>query len=422
MRLADRDGRHALPYFLLTVLRTGLACAAAATVLGGMLAVTMAAGAYGQRGGGTPGVQIAMAHDPADPAPGEPLTYAVWLTNDSDSEATGYQVTTHLPGAVMDVTWTCRALGHGSACGTAAGAGEVDDVADVGAEGGAVVYTIFATVDPERDHVSLTATATVTPPPAGACDPCEAGTTAGEVPTVHLRKTYHPRDPGPAPGEALAFTITLTNDSSVDATGYAIDGPLPAEFVDVTWTCRATGAGSACGAREGTGRLLDVADVGAGGGTVVYILTGTVDPDASGEPFRQHVTLVPGPGQACEPMVATTRSELDYYRSSYGAPPVAEAMMCRTNNLVEPATHADQTTESLANTGSYAVAYVIAGCAAILGGVVLVRVTRRRSGGPSTPSAPSAPSAPSRPRGKRRMATRWGISSRRGGGTAIRRP
>jgi uncharacterized repeat protein (TIGR01451 family) len=413
MRLADRDGRHALRCFLLAVLRTGLACAAAATVLGGVLAVTMTAGAYGQGGGGgTPGIRIAMAHEPVDPAPGEPLTYTVWLTNDSDFRATGYQLTTHLPDAVTDVTWSCRALGRGSACGRAAGAGDVVDVADVGREGGAVVYTVFATIDPAREHSSLTATATVTPLPGGTCDPCQAGTTAGEVPTVHLRKTYLPRDPGPAPGQPLAFTITLTNDSPVDATGYAIDGTPPAELVDVSWTCLATGAGSACGAGEGTGHLRDVADVGAGGGSVVYILGGTVDPDASGAPFRQHVTLLPGPGQACEPVAATTRSELDYYRSSYGAPPVAEAMICRVNNLVQLSLPPAHGTESLANTGSYAVAYAIAGSAAVLGGVVLVRMTRRRPGGRA---------APSRTRGKRRMASRWGFSSRRGGGTAIRR-
>jgi uncharacterized repeat protein (TIGR01451 family)/LPXTG-motif cell wall-anchored protein len=376
MRLSDHYARGAVRTGRIRGPLPGAAWLAVAIVLGGVIGATAAPHAYGHGGSTAPTVAIAMAHEPADPTPGESVSYTAWLSNDSPIDATGYQVVVSLPEAAVDVVWTCRGRGPGSACGSESGTDDITDAVDIGRDGGSVVYSIFATIDPRIELTSHTATARVVPPLGGACDPCVTGTTIGEIPTVVLSKTYHPRDPDPAPGEVIGFRITLTNDSDADATDYAVDASAPAELVDVTWTCSATGARSACGNGSGAGRLRDVADVGANGGMVVYLLTGTVNPTAGDVSFRQHVTLVPGPGQACEPVATASRTEQHYYPPSYDTPPAAETMTCRVNNLVRPI-RVEHATRNLPDTGSLAMPYALVGLAVIAGGAFLMLSTRR---------------------------------------------
>jgi uncharacterized repeat protein (TIGR01451 family) len=367
-------------------IRLAALAGAAAVALGGSLAAAPPASAVAQDAD-APTVGIVMAHgEAAQGEPGEVIAYAVVLTNDADADASGYQVATAFPDGIVNVVWTCTAEGDGSACGDPSGTGDLAETVDVGAAGGSVVYTLFATVDPAFTGVSLTASATLTPSADGGCEPCLAGTTVGEVPRVVLFKDYAPRNPDPAPGEDVTFTVTLTNDTAADATGYVIEGLLPPEIINQTWTCTPTGAASNCGVDTGIGYLADTADVAAGG-SVVYVLSGTVNPEMTGE-FVEVVTLVPGPGQACTPVETTSSTELGdvvTFPYGFGDPLVAESMVCRVNNVLLPPSPEqppggnggdwpDQ--EWLPDTGSRVVAYLVGGGAAVAVGAVLLLWSR----------------------------------------------
>lgn len=242
-----------------------------------------------------------------------------------------------------------------------------------------------------------------TPPPTAPAPPPIAPPPpvtgpGSDMPNVVLSKTVEPRDP--ARGETITITVVLTNESAMDAVGYVLHGAIPPEVIDLTWECTASGAGSACGVDSGAGDLRDTADVGAGG-TVSYVLTGAVAPDA--DAFTQAVTLEPGPGQACEPVVAVSSPRPAHSPAHYGYPRYIWEMTCRVNNDISPQPVPQETPPPvpqqspavqqssavqpgsavqpepvLPQTGVPFLAYLASAAGAILLGVGALRLSRRR--------------------------------------------
>jgi uncharacterized repeat protein (TIGR01451 family) len=82
-----------------------------------------------------------------------------------------------------------------------------------------------------------------------------------------------------APGEVITYTIVVSNAGPEAAVDAVVTDTVPAALLGATWTCTAS-AGSACTA-SGAGNINDTVDLLVGG-TATYLLTGTVDPAASG--------------------------------------------------------------------------------------------------------------------------------------------
>lgn len=105
----------------------------------------------------------------------------------------------------------------------------------------------------------------------------------------------------PAPGDRVTFTVELTNPWMVPAVGWTLIVPIPAGYVDVSWTCTAEGDGSACETFSDNGTIDQTVDVGPNGGVVTVVISGLIDPVAP-VPFEFAATLVPPlEGGVCGP-------------------------------------------------------------------------------------------------------------------------
>jgi uncharacterized repeat protein (TIGR01451 family) len=215
----------------------------------------------------------------ATATPGGSTTYTVVVANAGPSAAAGVTVSDPVPAGVTAVTWSCAATA-GSSCTAASGSGPIATTVDLAA-GGAATFTVTVDIDPAATG-TLVNTVTVAAP-AGVTDPNPADDTATDTdllqPEADLAVTKTNGVSNAVPGQTVTYTITVSNAGPSDVTGATVADALPAALVGAVWTCT-PGAGAACTA-SGTGDVIDAVDVPAGT-SVVYTLTGTVDPAASG--------------------------------------------------------------------------------------------------------------------------------------------
>jgi uncharacterized repeat protein (TIGR01451 family) len=94
------------------------------------------------------------------------------------------------------------------------------------------------------------------------------------------------------PGQAVLYTIVVTNAGPDAASAATVSDTPPASLGSVTWTCSAS-AGSSCPA-SGSGPIDHTVNVAANG-TLAYSLTGTIDPAATGS-LDNTATVTPPPG------------------------------------------------------------------------------------------------------------------------------
>ncbi|HEX2981203.1 MAG TPA: hypothetical protein VHO48_13120, partial [Anaerolineaceae bacterium] len=78
-----------------------------------------------------------------------------------------------------------------------------------------------------------------------------------------------------APGDALSYTVTVTNQGPNDITGAAFSDTVSAALTNVNWTCSAP-AGSACGAASGSGSTVDTTVSLLNGASATFTIQGTV--------------------------------------------------------------------------------------------------------------------------------------------------
>lgn len=80
-------------------------------------------------------------------------------------------------------------------------------------------------------------------------------------------------------GQPIVLTITVSNAGPKPVTGAVVTSSIPASVLGKTWVCT-PGPGSTCTA-AGSGNVADAGVTLAVGGSVVYVVSGTVDPIAN---------------------------------------------------------------------------------------------------------------------------------------------
>ncbi|MBI3242893.1 MAG: DUF11 domain-containing protein [Chloroflexi bacterium] len=203
--------------------------------------------------------------------PGGTTTYTVTAVNNGPSDVTGATVVDNLPAAITSATWTCAASA-GSACGAAAGVGNINTTVDL-LNGGSATFTVVANISAAATG-NLTNTACVTAP-GGVTDPtpgnnCGTDTDVppGGAPTSTPTGgatstpgggcagcgTSPTSTPGPILvdpvitkeasvdvariGDAVTFTLRVTNPNSVPVTNVVVNDPIPVQldFISVSAT------------------------------------------------------------------------------------------------------------------------------------------------------------------------------------------
>ena len=223
----------------------------------------------------TPEADLAITKTDGQSAavPGTPVTYTLQVSNAGPSSVTGARVRDTFPAALTGVTWTCTA-GAGATC-AASGGGNLDASANVPA-GSQVTYTVTATLDPAATG-TLTNTATVAAP-TGVLDRNAGNDSASDTdtltPRTDLAVTKTDGATEVTAGQALTYTVAVTNHGPSKARGATVSDTLPAALQAATWTCTASPGGTC--AASGTGNIQDSIDL-APGATATYTLKATLD-------------------------------------------------------------------------------------------------------------------------------------------------
>jgi uncharacterized repeat protein (TIGR01451 family) len=204
--------------------------------------------------------------------PGETLTYTIMLTNTGGSDAVNYGVTDPLDA---NVTFVSADNGGSEAGGTVTWSGLTVPA------GGNLALAVVVTVDDPlptgTTAIGNVAYETGSPPPDCNATPAPANCvvipSAAEVAIV--KSVADASGDGIAQaGEALTYSITLTNTGGSDATGYGVTDPLDANVIFVSADNGGTEAGGIV-----TWNGLTVA---AGGSLTLTVVTTVVDPIPDG--------------------------------------------------------------------------------------------------------------------------------------------
>lgn len=243
--------------------------------------------------GVTPVVALSITKDDgvADARPGDQLEYEIVVANAGPSAAIDARVRDIAPAELGSVTWSCTAT-PGSSC-AASGSGSIDELVDI-APNGSLTFLLSGTIAAGSGTILNTAFVD-TPAAATELDTTDndAQDITDVLPTGDLSVVKTNGASALTPGAAVTYTVTVTNTGLSAAAGVAVSDPLPAGLTAASWTC-APAAGSSCTAGPVAGGITDLANLGAGG-SVVYTLSATVDPSATGS-VSNVVTITPPAG------------------------------------------------------------------------------------------------------------------------------
>ncbi|MEP7201973.1 MAG: hypothetical protein ABI894_05150, partial [Ilumatobacteraceae bacterium] len=232
---------------------------------------------------------ITKTDNSATVTPGASVTYTVVASNVGPSDVVGASVSDLVPAAVIGATWTCAGSG---ACSNASGSGAINELVDLPI-GTTVAFTISGVVDPALT-TDLTNTATITAP-AAVSDPNPDNNSATDTdstsPVTDLDVTKTDGLISALPGDALTYSVVVSNAGPSNAVGATLADVVPATLSGISWTCSAVNGSCAV---SGAGSLNETIDI-AVGGSVMFEVTGTIVDSATGS-ITNTATITAPPG------------------------------------------------------------------------------------------------------------------------------
>ncbi len=229
----------------------------------------------------------------AVPSPGiggAQVTYTVTIENLGSLNVTGVS-----PVFTLDPDFTPTMTTSVAAGGATGNTGSPNtDILAIPASG-SVTYTIVGDVAPgAASPLVSTFDSGLPAPPAIDPNPADnmATSTLPLVTSGNLVVTIMPGDGNAAAGSPITYTITVTNTGPSNLNGAGITDVIPPGLMGVTYTSTATGATG--NTTSGSGAINDTVNI-QNGGIITYVVTGTIDPNFSGNiPFTASTTLPPG--------------------------------------------------------------------------------------------------------------------------------
>jgi uncharacterized repeat protein (TIGR01451 family) len=166
----------------------------------------------------TADLALAKTVSNAHPNVGDLITYAVTLTNNGPGPGTGITVTDRLPGGLQLKSATTTQ-------GVYDGASGLWTVGSVPSGGGATLTVMAQVVSPapETNTAVISHSDSIDPNPSNNS---ASATEAAQQADLSIRKTVS--NPTPNVGDAIVYTVTVTNNGPDNATGATVTDLLPA--------------------------------------------------------------------------------------------------------------------------------------------------------------------------------------------------
>ena len=111
------------------------------------------------------------------------------------------------------------------------------------------------------------------------------------APTVDLSITKSNTTDTVVPGESISYTITVENLGPIDITAGQVQDTIPTEITSPTFSATATG-GATGYTEQGSGDIDDTVNMPSGS-TIVYTISGIVDPGATGSILNTAIVSPP---------------------------------------------------------------------------------------------------------------------------------
>jgi len=215
---------------------------------------------------------------------GQNLTYTILVANLGTTPVTGATLTDVLPANTTFVSLTPPA--GWNVTGPTAGVVTATNTTAL-ASGGTAAFTLVVTVNSGATG-AVTNTATVTPP-TGTADVNPVNNVSSDTDTiiavapesqVDLSITKTDNSTSATPGGTITYTIVVSNSAgSATATNAVVTDTFPPSITGVTYS--ASGSTNTGGFSSGSGNINQTVTIPAGG-SITYVVTGTVNPNAAG--------------------------------------------------------------------------------------------------------------------------------------------
>jgi len=239
-----------------------------------------------------PGIKVTKS-GPANISAGQSISYAIQVTNSGPSNAMNVAIADIIPTKVQNPVWTAVGTGNGTTVSAGNGSGDVNITGNIPAGAGNMI-TIMVTgkVDPAYIGTIVNNVSAGVPgkTPATATTSTQVTNNAD----VQISKS------GPAAiqsGQAVSYTLLVTNNGPSDATNVEITDKMPAGLINVSWTTATSGTGTTVSTTGGAGDVNVIGNIPGGAGHVITItVNATVDPAFTGATIRNVAVVVP-PGK-----------------------------------------------------------------------------------------------------------------------------
>lgn len=250
-------------------------------------------GALGTLATNITNVRTTVTTTPANPAAGTPFTYTVTVTNLGSGLATGVN-----PNFSLDPNFNPTGITTSATGGATGNTTNPNTDTLTIPEDGTVTYVFTGDVDPFATG-NLVSIFNSGLPAAPAIDPTPADNSfTSNLPvdvSGNVTVTISPPSGNAPAGSPITYTITVMNSGPAGFNGVNISDVIPPGLTGVTFTST-TNPGTITGnTASGTGAINDTINQFGPGGTVTYLVTGTIPSDFTGNiPFSATVTLPPG--------------------------------------------------------------------------------------------------------------------------------
>jgi len=204
---------------------------------------------------------------------GDAIVYTIVVSNPGPRAVSEARVVDAFPAVIEDVSWTCSVAGEGR-CLPESGNGSISILVDL-SPGGSATLVASGTVSATATGV-LENTASVGLPVVFT-DLNPADNTATDTDAILARTdlslTKTDERDSASPGDAISYTITVSNAGPNPVSGVTVSDTAPPDLTGVTWTCAPAGAASCT--PSGSGDIADSVSLPVGS-SVTYTLDGTL--------------------------------------------------------------------------------------------------------------------------------------------------